>query len=676
MTLTDRFLGLFTGQQARALTPNQIWGADVQDWWSGNASGERVDAKTAMTLSAVWSVVRLLSQDVATLPFHAIEKDGNARALVTPQPMWIDSPWPNDRNFTGVDYLSQVTISLLVDGNAFILALPDVVRPLELIVLNPLRVEVIRKDGEVTYNVRDDHNNIVRGNLNGFQMIHIPWIRNPGELRGMSPVEKQEQTIGRGLAAQEVSARFFGQGSLYGGLIEVPSEVDMSTDDVKSMLNALNSKHRGHRKAWALGALTGGAKWRDVQMKPADSQLLETEKWIKEQIGDAYGVPAFMQNTTEPGAVSYASSEQQGIRYKQSAIRPIVTRIEAAHNRLLPTGQEMKFNLDALLRAETEARWKAYTAAWQIGGMNMDEIRAREDLPPLPEGQGGDVHWVPLNYSPAEKVMALPLPPDLPARPGNEQGSTWRDSYQCLAERTIPPMAKTERRYAIDGWQTPEFDIRADGEGMTFDGYAAVFNSDSNPLPGWGTERIAPGAFTKTLTEKRNIRMFLNHNSDLLLASTRNGSLRLTEDDHGLKVEADLAPTTTGRDLAILAARGDVDSMSFGFQPAKYMPRDDGVDGTIHTEVRLWEVSPITSWPAYDATSAFVRHLAELTETAPEPLAEALELLVDPDGKLTVEQRDLLLAAVNVRTELPLVAPGVAALLERSARRMAEAGLL
>jgi len=237
-------------------------------------------------------------------------------------------------------------------------------------------------------------------------------------------------------------------------------------------------------------------------------------------------------------------------------------------------------------------------------------------------------------------------------------------------------MAKTERRYAIDGWQSPEFDIRADGEGMTFDGYAAVFNSDSNPLPGWGTERIAAGAFSKSLGEARNIRMFLNHNSDLLLASTRNGSLRLSEDDHGLKVEADLAPTSTGRDLAILASRGDVDSMSFGFQPVKFSERDDGTEGTIHTEVRLWEVSPITSWPAYDATSAFVRHLAELTDSAPEPLAEALELLVDPDGKLTVEQRDVLLGAINTRTEHPLIAPAVASMLERTTLRMKEAGLL
>lgn len=217
-----------------------------------------------------------------------------------------------------------------------------------------------------------------------------------------------------------------------------------------------------------------------------------------------------------------------------------------------------------------------------------------------------------------------------------------------------------ERRFAIDGWTDTDFNIRADGDGMTFHGYAAVFNSDSNPLPYWGTERIAPGAFSKSLAESRNVRMFLNHNPDHVLASTRNNTLRLAEDEVGLRVEADLPDTSAGRDLSYLLKRGDVDSMSFGFIPVKSQKRDDGVDGHIHSEVRLFEVSPVTSWPAYDATSAFVRHLADLTDTAPEPLAEALRLLVQADVKLTVEQRDILLEAINARTDVPLIAPELA----------------
>ncbi len=236
----------------------------------------------------------------------------------------------------------------------------------------------------------------------------------------------------------------------------------------------------------------------------------------------------------------------------------------------------------------------------------------------------------------------------------------------------MPP--KSERRFAIDGWQAGDFQIRAEGDGMTFEGYAAVFNSDSNALPFWGIERIAPGAFAKSLSEARNIRMFANHNSDLLLASTANKSLRLSEDDTGLKVEADLPDTTLGRDLATLVKRGDVDSMSFGFIPVKYQTKTDkaGIDRTTHTEVRLLEVSPVTSWPAYDATSAFVRHLAEITDTAPEPLAEALRILVADDEQLTDEQTDLLLVTINARSVRKLIAPETARMASIAAQHAAE----
>lgn len=234
-------------------------------------------------------------------------------------------------------------------------------------------------------------------------------------------------------------------------------------------------------------------------------------------------------------------------------------------------------------------------------------------------------------------------------------------------------MAKTERRFAIDGWQAADFQIRADGDGMTFHGYAAIFNSDSDgAIPGFGVERIAPGAFAKSLTESRNLKMFLNHNSDLVLGSTKAGTLRLAEDEIGLRVEADLPDTTTGRDLSALLKRGDVDAMSFGFTPVKAQKRTDGVDGTIHTEVRLWEVSPVTSWPAYAATSAFVRHFAELSDIEPEPLAEALRLLVDDDGQLTIEQRDLLLTAINARTDSPLLAPETVALVSKANDHLSE----
>lgn len=176
-----------------------------------------------------------------------------------------------------------------------------------------------------------------------------------------------------------------------------------------------------------------------------------------------------------------------------------------------------------------------------------------------------------------------------------------------------------------------EFEIReaADGNGMTFTGYGAVFNSPSQPLP--FTERIAPGAFSRSLRSRNEIKLFVNHDTSRVLASKRAGTLRLAEDSHGLRVEADLPETTDGRDMAVLLKRGDVDSMSFGFSVPKGGDSwsDDGQERELR-EVRLHEVSIVTGFPAYEATSASVRSLDGLVDATgleAEKLNQALSAL-------------------------------------------------
>jgi hypothetical protein len=176
-----------------------------------------------------------------------------------------------------------------------------------------------------------------------------------------------------------------------------------------------------------------------------------------------------------------------------------------------------------------------------------------------------------------------------------------------------------------------DFELRAaqEGNGMTFSGYAAVFNSDSEPLP--FIERIMPGAFAKSLKSRNNIRMYMNHDSSMLLATTRAKTLRLVEDSKGLFVEADLPDTTVGRDLSVLMQRKDVDSMSFGFTVPSGGDRwsDDGMTRELR-QIKLYEVSVVTGFPAYAATSASVRSfdaLATRTGIDADQLAVAITAL-------------------------------------------------
>lgn len=216
-------------------------------------------------------------------------------------------------------------------------------------------------------------------------------------------------------------------------------------------------------------------------------------------------------------------------------------------------------------------------------------------------------------------------------------------------------MTKVERRVKTD----VDFELRIqDGQmdGMRFSGYAAVFNSDSEPLP--FTERILPGAFKKTLRSRNEIKLFMNHNMDKVLGSTRSKTLKLKEDDRGLLAEAILPDTTDGRDLSVLMQRGDVHAMSFGFS----VP--DGGDrwmknGAVRelTEIRLHEVSIVTGFPAYEATTASVRSLdilATRTNTDPDQLLDAITKLENGET-LKTEQADLISEVVaKLKEEKPI----------------------
>lgn len=221
----------------------------------------------------------------------------------------------------------------------------------------------------------------------------------------------------------------------------------------------------------------------------------------------------------------------------------------------------------------------------------------------------------------------------------------------------MPPIEKPtgrEVRVAVDTWPTEDVEFRADGDGMTFRGYAAVFDKWSEDLGGF-REQIKPGAFAKSLREKRAIKMFWNHNTDIALGSTR-GNLKLSEDDKGLLAEARLPDTTAGRDMAQLVRDKIVDSMSFGFQVLRdeWSGLDsDRAERTL-VEVRLFEVSPVTGWPAYPATSASVRDLAEVIDAEPDDLAEAFRILREQDARLTRAQASLLTSLINARSDHPV----------------------
>ena len=195
-----------------------------------------------------------------------------------------------------------------------------------------------------------------------------------------------------------------------------------------------------------------------------------------------------------------------------------------------------------------------------------------------------------------------------------ENKNKWLDVARAIALKIDGPQTKEPeiRTNSVD------FEVRAEGDGMSFTGYASVFNSPSEDLGGF-VEYVAPGAFKRSLQSRNEVKLLWNHDSGEPLASLRGGTMQLVEDEVGLRVTAKLPNTTRGRDIAELLRTKVIDSMSFGFNVIKDSWSRDGQTRTLES-VRLFEAS-IVSFPAYSATTATVR---SATTINPDQLAEAL----------------------------------------------------
>jgi HK97 family phage prohead protease len=192
-----------------------------------------------------------------------------------------------------------------------------------------------------------------------------------------------------------------------------------------------------------------------------------------------------------------------------------------------------------------------------------------------------------------DQMVAVSISEDIePGGEVSERDSVGEDrSKMKEIERRTFTVRNIETREAEDGV-------------MRLSGYAAVFNDPSVPLP--FSERIAPGAFRKTLSETPDVRLLINHEG-LPLARTKNGTLTLSEDEVGLRFDADLPDTTEARDLWTLIQRGDVDQMSFAFRVIRQKWSSDRTERTL-TEVSLadGDVSVVT-YPAYPTTTVEAR---------------------------------------------------------------------
>lgn len=371
----------------------------------GTNSGEKVTIESALSLDAVWACVNLVQNAAGTLP--CIVYGGDGVTIDKNSPLYeILHDMPNIDD-TAPEFWSMAALCLMMDGNFFAEKKMNGDRLVALNPLHPLSVEVCR-DGRNTryYEVTEDGK---KRRIPEGKMFHVRGARLPGCDRGMSPIGVVRNTVGNALSGEKVAGRMFKNG-LLSSLI-VSSDQVLKPEQRKQIADTL-TQFAGAEKAGGVTVLEAGFKPYPMSINPKDAQFLEARQYSVEQICRIFGVPPVMIGHAANGTTTWGSGiEQLILQFTKTCMRPMLKRIEAAIYRDLLDATtrktvKVKFNMEELLRGDSQARAEFLSKMVQAGIYHVDEARGYEDKAPTPGGNRSIVNGT---MTPLDKLGEEPV---------------------------------------------------------------------------------------------------------------------------------------------------------------------------------------------------------------------------------------------------------------------------
>ena len=359
---------------------------------------QQVSAESALTFSAVWAAMRLLSESISTLPVGVFRKENNGdNTEINTDLAFLIKYQPNSYQ-NKITFYEKIIMDMLSDGNSYVKIVRNGAgRVIELLPINYSDVEIYTLENKLYYSDEKTGETYDSENI-----LHFKMITGPDGIKGLSPIEQCKNAIGWGMDVQEYSSTFFKNGGKLSGILE--SDRALSEQAIDRLRNSFNSNYGTLSGSNQTAVLEEGLKYKSISVTPDQAQFLASRQFSVEEVARIFGIPPHLLRDLSKS--SFNNIEMQSQEFVSYSLMPYITKIELEMSLKLfrknVIGREyIKFNVNGLLRGNVKDRADYYKTAITNGWMSVNEVRQKEDLNRI---EDGDNNYLQMNMTTINKI--------------------------------------------------------------------------------------------------------------------------------------------------------------------------------------------------------------------------------------------------------------------------------
>ena len=413
-----------------ALDDPKSWDESLWRFRGQMVGGENVTESTALTYSAVYNAVSLIAGTVATLPLNQISRKAGRTVVQDSLPAYRVLHVQANEYMTAMAFREAQMGHLLLWGNAYAEIVRDGYGQVSALwPITPDRIKPAWVDGGLAYEIRMGPGKppliMPRESI-----LHVPGLGFDG-IQGYSVVAMARRSIGLGMSLEAFGSSYFANGIHPSAVVTHTGR--LSDEGHKNLRQAMTETYGGLGNANRLMLLEDVSKFEKISIQPEESQFLESRQFQIPEIARWFNLPPHKLKDLTRSSFSNIESEQ--ISFVTDSILPWLIRLEANYNAQLLTSLEQrrlywKHVVEGLMRGSAADRAAFYARMWGIGAMSINEIRDKEDMDSVDDG---DELFVPSNMQPLKRALEPPKPapvpqlppatesdPNAPAEPGSE----------------------------------------------------------------------------------------------------------------------------------------------------------------------------------------------------------------------------------------------------------------